>query len=203
MLAALVLAFALPSMSQTAAPLDNTDIQSWNEIQLTAGLSKHVDLYATGAIWFGKNISRFQEEKLAIGLTFKPAHNFSFTPIVAQLRVRTFAGILQSEYRIYLRGVYKFPFKRFGLSHRSQYEYRFRPTGNTWRFAPSVTVEKELPKSVATGLKVFATEEPFYDSGSKRFSRNRLSFGIEKTLNTKLSLDLYYLRQDDNFSPHQ
>ena len=197
---ALILVLAIVSISQTAAPPDNTDIQSWNEVQLTVGLNKWADLYASGAVWFGKNISRFQEEKLTIGVTFKPVRNFSFTPFFAQLRARSFAGVIEREYRIYLRGVYRFPFKRFGLSHRSQYEYRFRPTGNTWRFAPSMTVEKELPNGFAPGLKLFATEEPFYDSAAKRFSRNRLSFGINKTLGKKLSTDLYYLRQDDNFS---
>lgn len=196
----LVLAFALTTLGQTAAPVDNTDLQSWNEIQLTVGLNKWTDLNASAALWFGKNISRFQEEKVTLGVTFKPARNFSFSPSLAQLQVRSFAGRIQPEYRIYLRGVYKFPFKRFGLSHRSQYEYRIRTTRNTWRFAPSLTVEKELPKSFASGLKLFLTEEPFYDSASKRFSRNRLSFGFNKVLTKKLSVDIYYLRQDDSFS---
>ena len=196
----LVLVFALTTVCQTLPQVDDTDVQSWNEVQITVGLNKWADLYAGGTVWLGKNVSRFQEEKASIGVTIKPAHNVTFTPFFSQLRVRNFAGVVVPEYRIYLRGIYRFPFKRFGLLHRSQYEYRFRPSGNTWRFAPSVTVDKLLPERFASGFKLFATEEPFYDGGSRRFSRNRLSFGVNKILSKKLSVDIFYLRQDDNFT---
>jgi hypothetical protein len=34
----------------------------------------------------------------------------------------------------------------------------------------------------------------------KKFSRNRFTAGITKTLTKKLSLDVYYMRQNDGFS---
>jgi len=199
-LVALVLSFALNSICQTAPQIDNVDLQSWNDVQVTLPLNKSADLLFGGTLQFGKNVTRIQEEKLGVGVVLKPTHDLSFIPLFAQVKVRSFTGVIQSEYRIYLRGTYHFPIKHFGLSYRSQYEYRFRAIRNTWRFSPSVNVEKALPESLAAGLKLFANEEPIYDSAAKRFSRNRLSLGVTKTLSKKVSVDFYYLRQDDNFT---
>lgn len=188
------------ALSQTTVAPDDNDLQSWNDVQLTAKINKKVDLYSLATVQFDKNLKRVKDGRFAIGLTLKPLHSLSITPFVQLLRARNSTGDFKTEYRFTLRAVYRFPVENFGLSHRSQVEYRFRPGQNTWRYRPSVTFEKELPKKFVPGVKVFVTEEPFYDSGSGRFSRNRFSVGINKTLTEKLSLDIYYLRQDDNFS---
>ncbi|MEK7854658.1 MAG: DUF2490 domain-containing protein, partial [Acidobacteriota bacterium] len=104
------------------------------------------------------------------------------------------------EYRFTLRGIYRYEFDLLTVAHRSQIEYRYRPGANRWRYRPSITVEKAVPKSVVPGFKVFLTEEPFYDSASGRFSRNRISAGVNKTLNKRSSLDVYFLHQGDNHS---
>jgi hypothetical protein len=48
--------------------------------------------------------------------------------------------------------------------------------------------------------KWFVADEVFYDSFTNRFSRNRFGFGISKTINKKLTWDLYYTRQNDGFA---
>ncbi|MBK8151486.1 MAG: DUF2490 domain-containing protein [Acidobacteria bacterium] len=117
-----------------------------------------------------------------------------------QINARNTRGKFRIEHRLNLRIGYKFPIKKFGLSHRSWFEYRMRPTGNSWRYRPSLTFEKDLPGKLIPKAKFYVTEEPFYDSSLKRFSRNRLSFGINKTLSNSLSLEIYYLRQNDGIS---
>ena len=186
--------------SQTAIVTDDDDVQSWNDISFTVAVNKKVDIYVPVTFRFGKNISRLNEGRIGAGIVLKPNKAFAFTPFYTFIRSRNSAGKFRTESRVSLRFVYKFPVKNFGLSHRSQFEYRFRSTGNLWRYRPSITIEKELPKKFVSGLKVFATEEPFYESASGRFSRNRLSFGLNKVLTKKLSVDIYYLRQGDSFS---
>ena len=61
-----------------------------------------------------------------------------------------------------------------------------------------MTIEKDLKFIPKT--KFYATEEVFYDSSLDKFSRNRFTLGITRTLSKKLSLDLYYMRQNDGFS---
>lgn len=198
-LATVGLAFVAAS-AQITAILDDDDIQSWNDVGVTVGVNKNIDLYFPVTFRFTRDVSRFNEGRIGAGVVIKPSENFSITPIYTFIRVRNSRRVFTTENRLSLAFGYRFPVKRFSLSHRSQFERRFRATGNTWRYRPSITIGKELPENFVPGLKVFATEEPFYDSASQRFSRNRVTFGVNKTLTKNLSLDLYYMRQDDNFS---
>lgn len=184
--------------AQSPAVLDDTDVQSWHDVQLSLGLNRSVDLFAGGTIWFGKDISRIQEEKGAFGVNFKLSPKISFAPYFSIQRSRNSLGTFVPEKRINLRLTYKFPYKKFGLTTRANYEYRFRKVGSNWRVGTSVTVEKAIPQLNISGLKLFATEEPFYVSLRNSFSRNRLSFGVTKSVNQHLSLDIYYMRQDDS-----
>lgn len=108
--------------------------------------------------------------------------------------------MFQHEDRLSVRVGYRFPFKSFGLSHRSTFEYRIRQPQDSFRYRPSLTFDKDIPKNFISKAKFFVTEEVFYDSILKKFSRNRFSFGITKTLSKKLSLDLYYMRQNDGYT---
>lgn len=188
------------AFAQTGAATDNDDIQLWNDINIIVAVADKVDLIFPITFRFTKIIGRFNEDRIGAGVIFKPHKRFAITPFYNFIKARNSAGDFRTENRLHLRFVYRFPANHFGLSHRSQFEYRIRSSGNTWRYRPSITFEKALPKSLADGLKVFVTEEPFYDSASGRFSRNRFSFGVNKSVSKNLSLDLYYLRQDDNFS---
>lgn len=193
-----VLVFSLGSYAQTAT--DRDDLQFWNDINITVAVNKRLDLTFPLAFRWTKNVSRFNEGRVGAGLIYKPADSFSISPFYLLIRYRNSAGEFKTENRYNLRLGYKFPTKSFGLSHRSQFEYRVRPGANTWRYRPSITIEKELPKKFMEGLKVFATEEVFYDSASGRFSRNRFSVGFNKTITKKVSFDVYYMRQGDNNS---
>lgn len=184
----------------TYSQSDNSDIRSWSDLQITVPITKKIDLYTNATIQFDNNISRIDNTRFAIGVTAKPTKQLSITPFVVFLSDRNSRNQFRYEYRYVLRGVYRWEFEKFALSHRSQIEFRFRPGANTWRYRPSVTFEKPLPKSFVPGLKAFVTEEPFYDSASGRFSRNRFSVGLNKTLNKELSVDVYYLHQGDNAS---
>ena len=188
------------AQTPTPTPVDDDDIQSWTDVSFTVAVSHKIDLYFPTTFRFTRNIGRFNEGRVGAGVVFKPHKSFSITPIYTFIRARNSAGVFRTENRLSLGLVYRFPTKQFRLSHRSQFEYRIRARGNIWRYRPSVTIEKEIPKKIVSGLKVYVTEEPFYDSASDRFSRNRITFGVNKTLSKNLSLDLYYLRQDDNFS---
>ncbi len=196
----LLFAAVLLSLSVIAAAAqDDEDVQSWNDLQITIPVAKHVDALLLATFRFGNNISKLSEARGGAGLSFKINKAFSFSPSYLYIETRNTAGIYRTEHRVSLRGVYKFPFKKFGLSHRSIYEYRVRRLGNTWRYRPSLTFEKELPKSLMPEAKFFITEEPFYVSTTGKFSRNRFSLGISKSINPHLTLDLYYLRQNDGF----
>jgi len=199
----ILLFFVLSSFSvlfadaQTVA--DEDDNQSWNDVQLTVPMTKEFDFYLAGTFRFGKDVTRLNDRRIAVGFVYKLNKSVSFQPFYWNIEARNANGRFRTEHRLNLRVVYRFPFKKFGLSHRSWFEYRLRRPLNSFRYRPSLTFEKDIPKIIPKS-KLFITEEIFYDSLLKKFSRNRLSVGITRTLTKNLSLDVFYLRQNDGFS---
>ncbi len=194
---ALIVFSVLFADAQTVA--DEDDNQSWNDVQLTAQITKEFDFYLAGTFRFGKNVTRWNDRRIAVGFIYKPSKSWSFQQFYWNIEASNASGRFRTEHRLNLRVVYRFPFKKFGLSHRSWFEYRLRSPLNSFRYRPSLTLEKDIPKIIPKS-RLFATEEIFYDSLLKKFSRNRFSVGISRTLTKKLSLDIFYLRQNDGFS---
>ncbi len=199
----ILLFFALISFGalfvDAQAVADEDDNQSWNDVQLSVPMSKEFDFYLAGTLRFGKNITRLNDRRIAVGFIYKPNKSLSFQPFYWNIEARNANGRFRTEHRLNLRVGYRFPFKKFGLSHRSWFEYRLRNPRNSWRYRPSLTFEKDIAKIISKS-RLFATEEIFYDSLLKKFSRNRFSVGINRTLTKQLSLDIFYLRQNDSFS---
>lgn len=179
------------------AQQDNDEIQSWNDIQLTVPVTKKVDFTLVGTARFGSNIRRLNEARIAPGFVFKLNKAFSLAPSYAAIVTRNSSGQFRDEHRFSIRGSYKFPTKSIDVSHRSTYEYRVRTSGNSWRYRAAIVLERDLPKKFLSNSKIFAIEEVFYVSTTERFSRNRFSFGISKKLDKRLTLDVFYLRQND------
>ena len=179
---------------------DDEDFQSWNDVQLTAPLSPQFDFYTKLTMRFGRNVARLNDGRYAVGFVWKPTKSLSITPFYWYINARNARSQFRTENRLNLQASYRFPFKKFGLTHRSIYEYRYRGVGNTWRYRAALTYDHDFPKSLLPKTKYFFGDEIFYDSATKKFSRNRFSVGITRTINKKLSLDVYYMRQNDGYA---
>jgi hypothetical protein len=187
-------------LSVVAQSADDNDNQSWNDLQVTIPVNNRVDVLLLGTARLGDDLQHFVEGRVGAGIAVKLNKAISISPTYQHIETRAANGSFKTEHRYSLRGSYKFPCKKFGLTHKSTYEYRVRAAGNSWRYRPALTFEKALPESFLKKAKLFITEEPFYVSTTKKFSRNRFSVGVSKTLNSHLTLDVYYLRQQDGHS---
>ncbi len=196
----LILLLALVFSTSAVAQQDDEDVQSWNDLQVTVPLNKRVDLTLFGTLRLASNLTQASEARIGAGLGFKVTDAISIAPSYLAITSRNTAGSFKDEHRFAVRGTYKFPTKSFGLSHRSTYEYRVRTAGNSWRYRAGIVFEKKLPTKFLPKSKLFIIEEVFYISTTKRFSRNRFSIGVNREINKKLSLDIYYLRQNDGYS---
>ena len=179
---------------------DDEDIQSWNDVQLTVPMSKTFDFYTAVTMRFGKNVTRLNDGRFALGFIHKFNKSLTIQPFYTFINARNSRSQFRHEDRLSLRVGYRFPFSKFGLLHRSTFEYRLRSPQKSFRYRPSLTLDKDLPKEFIPKAKFFITEEIFYDSLLDKFSRNRFSVGITKTLNKQLSFDLYFMRQNDGFT---
>lgn len=184
--------------TQNPPLVEQDDIQSWNDVQLTVPMTKQFDFWTSVTMRFGKNITRLNDGRYAIGFIYKPDKSWTVQPFYWYINARNSRGQFRNENRLNLRIGYRFPIKSLGLSHRSTFEYRIRNTGNSWRYRPSLTFEKDLPKKF--NGKFYLTEEVFYDSALDKFSRNRFTVGVTKNISKKLSVDLYFMRQNDGNS---
>lgn len=190
------LTLSLVCFGQTSLLKDH-DNQLFNDVQLTVHVSKKVDLLLTTTYRFGKNVSRFNEGRIGSAIVLKPNAHFSTAAGYTFIEARNSAGHFGTEHRYHISGTYKTAFKSIGISHRSQYEYRVRSSGHSWRYRPLISFERSLPETFLSKSKIFLTDEPFYDSKTGRFSRNRVSVGLRKAFNHHFTMDIYYLRQND------
>ncbi len=196
----LIVPLLLPAAISAQSEPDDDDLQLWNDLEFNIPLNDKVVINTVGTLRLGENVSKVDSYRFTIGATYKPVKAFSLAPFTTFISSRASSGRYRYEYRHGIKARYMFPTKAFSLSHQSRVEHRSRPGRNSWRYRPSITIEKDLPESFVKGASVFLTEEPFYDSVSGKFSRNRISAGIEKEINKKFSIELYYLFQGDNFS---
>lgn len=183
--------------AQTLQPQDDT--QSWNDLLITVPLNKHFEFLGAITGRFGSDISQLNDARFGAGINWKVSKSVTILPVYWNIHMRNALNQFRTEHRYSVRVSYKFPFKSFGLTHRSTYEYRDRAV-NSWRYRGGMLIEKDLPKTWIKGAKFLLGDEVFYDSLLERFSRNRFTIGINKTLSKPLSVDIYYMRQNDGVS---
>ena len=181
----------------TASGPDEDDVQYWNDIQLTVPLASRVDFVTKQTLRFGQNITKLVEGRISIGAAVKLTRAITIAPSYTFIKARSASGRYRIENRLSLAGYYRFPFKKVTLTHKSTYERRLRRPRPTWRYKPMLTLERAIPENIIPRAKLFISDELFYDSALDRFSRNRFSIGITKTITKKLALDIYYMRQND------
>ena len=198
---AVMAASVLACHSQLPVLQPQDDFQSWNDVQLTVPMTKMFDFQTRVTMRFGKNATRLNDGRYLIGFVFKPTKSLSITPFYWYINARNSVGQFRVENRLSLAVSYRFQFnKTTALVHRSTFERRLRRPLDTWRYRAALQFEKDIPKEIIPKAKFFIGDEVFYDSGLKRFSRNRFLVGINKTLSKHLSVDIYYMRQNDGFS---
>ena len=185
--------FNFSSAAQTVAAEE--DVQSWNDLQLTAPLGKRADFILTGSVRAGDNLRKIVDQRLTVAFNLKINDWLSVQPSYTNIAMTPRVGRERTENRLGFAASYKFPFKRFGLSHRSLFEHRIRSPRSSTRYRNRLLFELPLKKFYDT--RFFTSDEVFYDFALKRWTRNRFTVGLGKAINKNLGIDVYYMRQND------
>jgi hypothetical protein len=90
-------------------------------------------------------------------------------------------------------------FYGFTISDRNLFERRWRKPLNSWRYRNRLQIERTF-KPNKFEFRLFVANEVFYDWNAKDWVRNRFTVGFGKSISKQLSLDVYYLRQNDGRS---
>ena len=177
------------------AQTGQSDTQSWNDIQLSAALSKKIDFNLVGTFRFGDNIRKLVDRRVAVGFTFKAGKYLLFAPSYTNISTNSPTGRGATENRLSFASTVRAPFGKLVISDRNLFERRWRAI-NATRYRNRLQFEHpfEIGK-FAFGL--FASDEVFYDWSVNHWVRNRFLVGASKPLNKRLTLDVYFMRQND------
>ena len=184
-----------PASSQTA--IDQTDTQQWNDVFIAVPITKQVDFNVLGTLRIGRDISHTVDERFGVGATFRIGQHVTLVPAYLHIETQPFEGIRLHEERLNLAAILRYEANQFRFSDRNLLERRFRRPGiNSTRYRNRFQVEHPVgPDRIK--LSVFASDEVFYDWSVDQWVRNRVAAGILRPLNKNITLEVYYLRQND------
>jgi len=190
-----LLTLVTPASSQTA--IDQTDTQQWNDVFIAVPITKQVDFNVLGTLRIGRDISHTVDERFGVGATFRIGQHVTLVPAYLHIETQPFEGIRLHEERLNLAAILRYEANQFRFSDRNLLKRRFRRPGiNSTRYRNRFQVEHPVGPDKMK-LSVFVSEEVFYDWSVDDWVRNRVAAGIIKPLNKNLTLELYYLRQND------
>lgn len=176
------------------------DTQQWNEVQIAVPVTKDIDFNILGTVRIGRSVSRPVDERIGVGATFRFGQYFTIAPTYVHIGMQPFAGRRVWESRLSFPVTSRFQAGQFRISDRNLFELRWRsPAVDATRYRNRFQVEHPLgPDRVK--LSLFVSDEVFYDWSVNDWVRNRFSIGVSRPLNKNITLDAYYMRQNDGRS---
>ena len=188
-----VVCCAYTAVAQSRVP--ETDSQSWNDFQLTIPMTSKIDFMPQLTVRLGDDSAK--DVRWGAGFVFKVNKYLSFNPFYFHREARPPHGKHEDEERITLGATVRFPVGKFNISDRNYLERRWRhPQVNAWRYRNRIQIEHpfQIEKKKFTW---FVSDEVFYDWSLHVWPRNRAAAGITHPFNKHLTLELYYMRQND------
>jgi hypothetical protein len=195
-----LMSFVLSVATGQSTTPPETDVQQWNDVQIAVPVTKDIDFNLLGTIRIGRDISRAVDERIGVAFTYRGGKYLSFTPSFLHVGMQPFEGRKVWENRLAFATTLRFQVEKFRLSDRNLFERRWRHPGvPSTRYRNRFQIEHPVG-SDKMRLSVFASDEVFYDWSVDRWVRNRFAAGVSKVLSGNLTLDVYYLRQNDGVS---
>jgi len=176
------------------------DTQSWNKVQFTVPLGDRIDLTFRGDLRLGRNLGDFVDERVGASLRFKLSTYIELSSGYEYVVRQPERGRTTYENRISFAGTVKVPVGRFSIENRNQFERRVRNSASdTTRYRNRLLLSRQV-KFGDTQIKLFVSDEVFYDFAEQAWTKNRFSVGGEKKFSDQFALEIYYTRQNDGFS---
>ncbi|MCP9495608.1 MAG: DUF2490 domain-containing protein [Pyrinomonadaceae bacterium MAG19_C2-C3] len=175
-----------------------SDTQSWNDVQLTIPLNRQFDFLISTQFRAGDNLRRFVDERGGFGLNYKPSKYLTLSPSYLYAAMQQSRTQRSHENRLSFAATVTLPkLKAFTLTDRNLFERRLRSfAADATRYRNRVQVEHPA-RIYDFKFNVVVSDEVFYDSSVRAWSRNRFQIGMNRKLNKHLIGEIYYMRQSD------
>ncbi|HEV8371023.1 MAG TPA: DUF2490 domain-containing protein [Pyrinomonadaceae bacterium] len=193
-----LLGVAVVSNGQSTPP--QTDTQNWNDVFLSVPVAGPVDFIIQGTIRNGRSITRPVDERLGFGFSIKVGKYLTVIPNYLRIGMQPFAGRRIFENRLSVASTIRFPVGGFIFADRNTFERRLRHPGvDATRYRNRLQIDHPIGPAKKK-ISLFVSDEVFYEWSFNAWVRNRAAIGMSKVWNKHLTLDLYYLRQNDGHS---
>lgn len=195
----ILLLLAVTGAAQTNR-VPETDVQNWNDVQLTAPVTKKVDFVLLGTLRMGDNLTKDVDERFGIGFNYKLNPYITLNESVFGRVAQPPNGRREHETRLTMGATIQHPIGKFTLSDRNWFEKRWRdPQVDAWRYRNRIRLEHPFQID-KTKFTWFVSDEVFYDWSFRDWVRNRAAVGASHAFNKLFTLELYYMRQNDGRS---
>lgn len=184
------------------------DTQWWNEISISKPLVKAKDkhdksfdrlsLNFTEIFRFGNNVKLVSDHRIGFGFDFKINPNITLTSNYLYIYSKPKLNTRDYENRFGFAVTFEKKFGKITLKDRNLLEYRAKNSKpNSFRYRNRFTFSYQVTKDKKEIFSPFISVDPHYDFAVKKWNRNELFAGITRKINKNLSLDIFYLRQDN------
>ena len=186
--------------AQTTNPVPETDVQNWNDVQVTVTVNKKVDFLVLGTFRLGDNLTKASDERFGAGFNYKLNGYITLSELLSGRVARPPHGSREHETRLTLGATLQKPISKFNLSDRHWFEKRWRdPQVDAWRYRNRLRLEHPF-QIYKTNFTWFISDEVFYDGSLDDWVRNRAAIGGMHSFTKQFTLELYYMRQNDGRS---
>jgi Protein of unknown function (DUF2490) len=191
------LLFPAGAYAQIGPRFSQDDTQVWTDVEATHALRDDLHLILNGGLRWSSDADHLLYRRVGGGiaytwhkyLTFSPYYNFYITD--------SNPASTSHENRIALAVTVGIPFGGWTISDRNVVERRFLPAHATVRYRNRIEFEHGFHLA-RFHLRAFLWDEVFHDSSVEAWTRNRAAIGLGKAINHRLSMDVYYVRQNDS-----
>jgi hypothetical protein len=175
------------------------DNQFWGAVQVSAPVRKKVDLVLGGTLRLGDDLSRLVYERGSAGLLFKLGEHVTLAPIYGYIATQVVPQLDVRENRFSLDTAVSFPLERFTFTDHNILDRRFVGPTHFSRYRNMLQISRVVKLREVT-LLLFVADEIAYEWRVDALTRNRFSIGGGKSLSKKVSIDLFYLRQNGAYA---
>ena len=175
------------------------DFETRTNIDAAHAVSRNTDFLLGGGLHYSQDQGHIVYRKFSTGFAFHWHKFLTAEPYYLFSQNDEPGAVYQYENRLAFATIVRAPLRHWEIRDRNLGERRFILHKQEWRYRNQL--EFRHPLSIERRqLNVFVWDEVWYSSRAGRWYRNRVALGAERRLSRRVSIEAYYLHQNDGIS---